>query len=166
MSDLSSVSKLDEIKPVHTLIDAAVSTNKPAYVTLTELAQRCGFHRPGSKHASPAISMLRKGTMRLPLDKVAIVADELGIDRRVLFISLLRDTVRGLIVKKETEEEFKEFNRVWEGIASLVAYTHTKEEDAFVQALREVQEEVGHDIKPDASTINSFKEMLRDQYAL
>lgn len=188
MTDINKVTKGVDIKPVHVLIDAAITTNKPVNVPLHEIAERCGLLRSGSKTVSPVMSMLRSGAMRLPMDKVMVVADELNIDRRVLFISLLRDTIFGLTVKAdvpkvkedETPEEredrkaaeisrrlqVKEFERVWSDVASILAYTHSEHEEPFLAAIREVEEEVGHKIKPDSATISDFKNLLRDQYAL
>ena len=165
MSDLVSA-KLDEIPPVHTLIDAAIRTNKPAHVPLYEIAERCGLVRAGTTTTTPVMSMLRSGAMRLPLDKVTVVADELGIDRRLLFIAQLRDTARGLVVKHDTEAEHKEFAKVWGAIASLLEFTHSEREHPLLLALREVEAEIGHEIKPDDGIVNGFKELLRDQYAL
>ncbi|EOB4971301.1 hypothetical protein [Vibrio fluvialis] len=189
MTDTTKLNKSTEIKPVHELIDSAIITNKPAYVPLHEIAERCGLLRSGSKTVSPVMSMLRNGSMRLPMDKVIVVADELNIDRRVLFTALLRDTIYGLMVKSsnsrakadETEEEkkqrekaeaishrlqVKEFERVWGEIASLMTHTHSESEAPIVEAMREVSEEIGHEIKPDTSLIADFKNLLRDRYAL
>lgn len=188
MTNTTKIGKGVDIKPVHVLIDAAITTSKPVNVPLHEIAERCGLLRSGSKTVSPVMSMLRSGAMRLPMDKVMVVADELNIDRRVLFTSLLRDTIFGLIVKAdvpkikedETPEEredrkaaeisrrlqIKEFERVWADVASIMAFTHSEREEPFLAAIREVEEEVGHEIQPSASVISDFKNLLRDQYSL
>lgn len=184
-----AINETTKIPPVNELIDSAIE-RKSAYVTLQELAMRCGLLRANSKNASPVFSMLRTGSMRLPMNKLIPVADVLNIDRRKLFTANLRDSIYNLTVKtevpkipddrEETEKEkaareaavvtrrqqLKDFDETWREMASLIALTHTEQEDEFLQAIREVEEEVGCKIEPDADTIKQFKSLLRDQYSL
>lgn len=189
MSDTSRINKFNDILPVHALIDAAIRTNKPTHVSLHEIAERCGLIRPNSKVASSVMSMLRSGSMRLPLDKIVPVADELGIDRRTLFISQIRDSIYRLVVKTtfpeppegaETDEEkatrkaaqvahslqYKEFTVAWGTITTLFANTHTERESPILTAFHEVEAEIGHRIEFDSDIVEGFKSMLREQYGL
>ena len=189
---MNTKEKKKERVSVHTLIDAAISTNKPTNVPLYEIAQRCGLSRPNSKKATPVMSMLRKGSMRLPIDKVIVVADELGIDRRTLFMAQLRDSVFTLVVKtsipsipdpKIREESPKEIElrktatvinaherrsakSTLEDLESMFSSTHEEHESPLLEAFREVEGEIGHKIALDSSIIDNFKNLLRDQYSL
>lgn len=182
--------RLDTIPPVHTLIDSAIRSSKPVNVSLHEIAERCGFKGSSSKTASPTMSMLRSGSMRLPMNKIIVVADELGIDRRKLFTSQLRDSIFNLIVKvdipsvprtgTQTAEEKlnhesaiitraaqkREFASTWASISELISNTHSPKEAPLIKALREVEEELGQDISLDSVMVEQFKNMVRDQYAL
>lgn len=182
MSKTCNTKEFNEIPPVYTLIDAAIRTNKPLHISLHKMAERCGLIRPNSKVPSPAMSMLRSGSMRLPLDKIVSVADELSIDRRTLFFSQIRDSIYKLVVKTEIPElaegietddeqairkaaeiahsrEYKEFTVAFGGLLSLF-------ESPILTALHEVEGEVGHRIELDREIIESFKDLLREQYAL
>ena len=188
MSKFVNLKKLNYIPPVHKLIDNAIVDNKPADMPLYELATRCGLTRPG-RQATPIMSMLRAGTMRLPIDKVIVVADELNIDRRELFISYLRGAVYSSIMKcdmpkesedHETEKErearevaektfklqFLRYEKTWDSLASLLVFNYSEREEPFVTAFREVEEEVGHEITLDDAMVEDFKELLRNQYAI
>ncbi|GAL23062.1 hypothetical protein JCM19235_1363 [Vibrio maritimus] len=166
MTDNNRALMLGDIPPVHQLIDKGLDTAKAKGLSLNEIARMCGMIKPNSKSASPIFSMLRRGTMRLPLDRVIAVADNLNIDRRLLLISQLRDSLQLTIVKTDSPSEKAEFERVWKAVSAILMYTHTESEALLVNAIREVEQELDQKIEPDEETIGQFKELLRDQYAL
>lgn len=182
MSNTSRKNKINDIPPVYKLIDSAIRTNKPPHVSLNQIVGQCGLSNPNNKVPSSVMSMLRSGSMRLPLNKIIPVADALGINRRTLFISQIRDSIYNLIVKTkvpdvpeciETDDEktfrkaveithdieYKEFTMTLEALVSLF-------ESPLLTALFEIEEEVGHRIELDSIIIENFKNQLRDQYAL
>ena len=134
-----------DIPSVRELIELGVDRNNPGK-SQSELAREIGF----AANQTSMLSMIKKGTSRLKLGRVARTAKALKLDPVILLASVL---------KERTEDE----PEAWELIHKVINGTHDESEEKILQVFRAVEQERGERVVMTPEKEARLMEFVRTQ---
>ena len=135
----------ESIPSVGELIGTGVDQNNPGR-SQSELAREIGF----AKNQASMLSIIKNGSSRLKLGRVARAASVLKLNPVILLASVLKE-------RTENEPE------AWDLIRDVLNATHDANEEKILSAIREVEEELGHRVKMTPEKDARLKEFVRTQ---
>lgn len=135
----------DDLPTVSELIEQGVERNNPGK-SQAELAREIGF----LKNQASMLSMIKKGTSRLKLGRVARTAKVLKLDPVVLLAASLRE-------KTNDEPE------AWALIKEVINGTHTEQEGLVLDVIRAIEHERGQKLYMTPEKIALLKKFAESQ---
>lgn len=135
---------LTNIRPVQEMVTNALEYNL-AGRSQREVAMEIGF----TPTQSVMLSMIKKGTTRLPADKIFHAADALRINRIELFAAYMK-------------EQFGEDAKSWGILKDMIEHMHSDEESLVLKVLKDVQEEKSRPLIINDETLARLKKFVAE----
>lgn len=138
----TSAKDLSNLKPVQEMVANALESNLMGR-SQREVALEMGY----SPTQSVMLSMIKKGTSRLPADKIFAAADALRIDPIELFAAYMK-------------EQFGDDKKSWNTLKSMIEHMHSDEEHMILKAFQEAQQEKARPVIINDETMERLKKFI------